>query len=122
MDSILCGSPPPSPARRLQDEPVSRPDLAAVDGSELLHLARGARGEGAAPPPRPRGGGAPLAPGRAGLAAFHAGGAPPPVRGEGGGGHRRQEGDLAYGAVPPPPAARPARAPADGEALQAHGV
>src|SRR3954467_12047882 len=108
MYSILCGPPPPSPARRLQDEPVSRPDLAAVDGSELLHLARGAD--------------EPLASGLARLAAFHAVGALHPVLGEEGEGHRRQEGDLAYGAVSSPPAARPARAPADGEALQAHGV
>src|SRR3954462_4484402 len=99
MDSILCGPPPPSPARRLQDEPVSRPDLAAVDGSELLHLARGAD--------------QPLAPGLARLAALHAIGALHPVLGEEGEGHRRQEGDLAHGAVSPPPAPRSARAPTD---------
>src|SRR5436305_6387699 len=108
MDSIPLASPPPSPARRLQDEAVARPDLAAVDGGELLHLARGAD--------------EPLASGLARLAPFHAVGALHPVLGEEGEGHRRHGGYLAYGAVSSSPAPCSARALTDGEALQAHGV
>ena len=99
---------PPSPARRLQNQPVSRPDLAAVDRGELFHLARGAY--------------EPLTAGEAGFAAFDAVRALHPVLGEEGEGHRLQEDDLADGAVPAAPAARSARAGADGETVQPHGV